>query len=189
MKNRSTTHYGAVAQTIHWLTALLVLVAFLYGLGGPEERIYSPARDFDRQLHESLGLSVFALVMIRVLWRWVDTRPQQEPMARWMTIASKAVQGLLYLLLFAVPLTAVTGAWLEGHPLTLLGGLRIGPLLGLSHDLGETIIEVHTWLGDVILWLAGFHALAALFHHFVIGDRVFASMLPRWTSPRDADGY
>ena len=189
MKNRSTTDYGAVAQAIHWVTALLVLVAFLYGPGGAEERIYSPARDFDRQLHETLGLCVFALVLLRVLWRLVDTRPEPVPMARWMYVASKAVQGLLYLLLFALPLTAIGGAWLEGHPLTLLGGLRIAPLLGLSHHLGQTIAEIHTWLGDVILWLAGLHALAALYHHFVVGDRVFASMLPRWASPRNADGH
>ena len=179
----SAARYGAVTQTVHWLTAMLVLVAFIYGPGGSEQRIYMPARDFDRQLHETLGLCVFVLVLLRVLWRMVDTRPEPIPVARWMGIAAKAVQGLLYLLLFAVPLTAIAGAWLEGHPLTLLGGLRIASLLTESHALGGKIAEVHTWLGDVILWLAGFHALAALFHHFLMRDGVLVSMLPRWASP------
>ena len=67
MENRSPSHYSGVAQAIHWLTALLVLVAFVYGPGGSEQSVYIPARDFDRQLHESLGLSVFALVLVRVL--------------------------------------------------------------------------------------------------------------------------
>ncbi len=178
----SAARYGAVTQTVHWLTALLVLVAFIYGPGGSEQRIYMPARDFDRQLHETLGLCVFVLVLLRVLWRMVDTRPKPIPVARWMGIAAKAVQGLLYLLLFAVPLTAIAGAWLEGHPLTLLGGLRIASLLNESHALGDKIAEVHTGLGDVILWLAGFHALAALFHHFLMRDGVLVSMLPRWAS-------
>jgi cytochrome b561 len=177
---RSLVRYGNVAQAIHWVTAILVLVAFLYGPGGSEERVYSPARDFDRQLHETLGICVFGLVVMRVLWRMVDSQPDPPQVSRWMGIAAKAVQWVLYLLLFALPLTAIAGAWLEGHPLTLLGGVEIAPLLGLSHDVGAKIATLHTWLGDAILWLAGLHALAALYHHFVLKDGVLASMLPRW---------
>jgi len=177
---RDPARYGGIAQALHWLTAIVVLVAFIYGPGGSEQRVYSTARDFDRQLHETLGLTVFALVLLRVLWRLVDRRPAPPIVARWMDIASKAVQSGLYVLLFALPITAITGAWLEGHPLTLLGGMEIAPRLGLAHDLGATIAKVHTWLGDAIMWLAGFHALAALYHHFIVGDGVLVSMLPRW---------
>jgi cytochrome b561 len=90
--------------------------------------VYSPARDFDRQLHETLGMCVFALVLmrLRLRWRMVDTRPDPPQ----------------------------------------LPGARIATL--------------HTWLGDAILWLAGIHALAALYHHIVLKDGVLASMLPRW---------
>jgi cytochrome b561 len=173
------TRYGTVAQAFHWVTAVLVVVAFIYGPGGSEERVYSHARDFDRQLHETLGMCVFALVAMRLLWRAIDARPAPSQVPRWMGIASKVVQWGLYALLFAVPLTAIAGAWLEGHPLTLLGGIVIPPLLALSHDTGAQIAELHTWLGDTILWLAGLHAVAALYHHFVLRDGVLASMLPR----------
>jgi cytochrome b561 len=172
--------YGVVAQIFHWATAILVLVAFIYGPGGSEQRVYSPAGDFDRQLHETLGLCVLALVVLRLLWRMLDTRPEPPEVSRWMGIAAKAVQWTLYLLLFALPFTSITGAWLEGHPLTLLAGVKIPPLLGLAHDTGATLAQIHTWLGDAILWLAGFHALAALYHHFVLKDGVLGSMLPPW---------
>lgn len=175
--------YGKAAQALHWLTAVLVVAAFVYGPGGSEERVYSPARDFDRQLHETLGLSVFALSLIRVLWLVVDRRPEPPPMPRWMRVAAKSVQGVLFLLLFLVPLTAIAGAWLEGHPLTLLGGIEVPPLLARSHDLGVKIAELHTWLGDAILWVAGLHALAALYHHYVLKDGVLASMLPAGSLP------
>jgi cytochrome b561 len=187
MRHPPPVRYGAMAQGIHWLTALLVLVAFIYGPGGSEQRVYSPARDFERQLHETLGLCVLALVVIRVLWRMFDTRPRPEPMPRWMKLASKAVQGLLYLLLFAVPMTAIAAAWLQGHPVTLLAGFEIAPLLDTSRDLGNKIAQVHTWLGDTILWLAGLHALAALYHHFLLGDGVLASMLPHWAPGHGLD--
>jgi cytochrome b561 len=77
-----------------------------------------------------------------------------------------------YILLLAIPLTAISGAWLEGHPLTLLGNVHVGPLVTETHDVGSTIASIHTWLGDAILWVAGVHAAAALYHHFVLRDSV-----------------
>ncbi len=184
MDDCSSMRYGTVAQAFHWTTAIFVLVAFIYGPGGSEQRVYSPARDFDRQLHESLGLCVFALVVMRTFWRLVDIQPELPRLPRWMDVSSKAVHGALYGLLFAIPLTAIAGAWLEGHPLTLLAGVQIHPLVQTSHDAGATIASIHAWLGDVILWLAGLHALAGLCHHFVLKDGVLASMLPHRLASR-----
>jgi cytochrome b561 len=172
--------YGVVAQSFHWLTAVLVLVAFTLGPGGPEDRVYAAARDADRQLHESLGLAVFVLVVLRSIWRMLDEHPDPPPVSRWMGLAARATQAALYVLLFAVPLTAITGAWLGGHPLTLVAGLRVAPWLPTSHGIGATLAEVHGWLGDVLLWVAGLHALAALYHHVMLKDGVLVSMLPRW---------
>jgi cytochrome b561 len=177
---RPLARYGAVALAFHWITAVLVLIAFIYGPGGSEARVYSAARDFDRQLHETLGLTVLVLVALRLAWRIFDERPDPPQLPRWMGVPAKLIQALLYALLFAVPLTAITGAWLEGHPLTLLGGVRIGPLLAEAHPTGATVANIHTWLGDAILWVAGLHAVAALYHHVVLKDGVLESMLPRW---------
>ena len=67
IRHRSGARYSAVAQALHWATAILVLVAFIYGPGGSEQRVYSHARDFDRQLHETLGLCVLAFVGMLML--------------------------------------------------------------------------------------------------------------------------
>ena len=175
---RKRLRYSAVAQCLHWLTAILVVVAFVYGPGGSEQRVYSLAKEFDRQLHETLGLSVLTITLIRLTWRLSDAKPDPPPIPPWMERLSSLFHWILYILLVVVPLTAITGAWLEGHPLTLLYNVRIGPLLAESHELGRTIASIHTWLGDAILWVAGAHAAAALFHHFVLRDGVLRSMLP-----------
>jgi cytochrome b561 len=176
----SPTRYGRLEQAFHWLTAILVLSAFIYGPGGSEQRVYSPERDANRQLHETLGLLVFTLTLLRLLWRTVDVRPDPPAVPRWMGWLAKAVQALLYVLLIALPITAATGAWLEGHPLTLLGGATIPSPLATRHEIGATLAELHGWLGDIILWLAGAHALAALYHHVMLRDGVLLSMVPRW---------
>ena len=170
--------YGAVAQVFHWLTAGLVVAAYFMGPGGSEQRVYSSAVDFTRQIHETLGITVFALVLVRLLWRLVDTAPDDPPMQPWMRYSAKLVQVSLYVLLIATPLSAVVGAWLEGHPLTLWGMGNIGPMLPSLHDVGLSAAALHVTLGNIILWVAGLHAIAALFHHFFLRDSVLLSMVP-----------
>jgi cytochrome b561 len=179
--------YGAVAQLFHWLTVVLVGTAYILSPGGREERIYSAAVDSARQTHETIGLLVVALVLLRILWRLFEPAPEPPPMAAWMKHAASAAHLALYALLVAIPLTAIAGAWLEGHPLTVFGFGNVGPMLSQAHDLGQAIANIHTILGNVIIWLAGFHAAAALFHHFVLRDSVLVSMLPDWKRSAGAD--
>jgi cytochrome b561 len=173
----SRLRYGAVAQLFHWVTVVLVGTAYIVSPGGREERVYSAAFDFSRQAHETIGVLVFALVL-RILWRLFEPTPESPPMVPWMRYSAGVAHLGLYALLLAIPLTAIAGAWLEAHPLTIFGIGNVGPMLPQAHDLGASIAYVHTILGNVILWLAGLHAAAALFHHFILRDDILTSMLP-----------
>jgi cytochrome b561 len=171
-------HYGAAAQAIHWLTVILVIAAYTLSPGGSEEQVYSAARDFTRRIHETLGITVGLLTLLRLGWRTLDTTPDDPPMPAAMRYAAKIVHVGLYVLLLAVPLSAILGAWLEGRPLTLLLLGDVAPPLRLAHDTGQWFATLHAYLGDTILWVAGLHAAAGLFHHFFLRDRVLRSMLP-----------
>jgi cytochrome b561 len=170
--------YGAIAQSFHWLTVLLVGTAYILSPGGREQRIYSAAVESARMWHESVGLALFILVLLRLVWRLFNTPPEPQPMPPWMRASAIAAHWALYALLLAIPLTAIMGAWWEAHPLTLYGIGDIAPMLAPAHDLGASIADLHTILGNVILWLAGLHAAAALFHHYVLHDDTLRSMLP-----------
>jgi cytochrome b561 len=170
--------YGAVAQSFHWLTVILVAAAYLTSAGGNETQVYSAANDAIRQTHETIGFGVMVIALLRLMWRLVDRAPDFPAASPWMRFSARVVQIGLYGLLVALPVSGIVGAWLEGHPLTLYGFGNVGPALPPVHDLGLMISNLHTVLGNMILWLAGVHAAAALFHHFVLRDRVLASMLP-----------
>ena len=168
--------YNAVTRIIHWLTALLVITTFALG---PEDldEMRDPSLDFGVQVHETLGFLIFGLVLFRIVWVFSTETGIDFPMPRWMKISAKAIQGTLYLLLFAVPASAVSGTWLMGKSLSLLNNTIIASPLVMSQRTGEFLLEAHTVGAEALLWLAGIHAAAALFHHFILKDSVLKSMM------------
>lgn len=172
--------YGAVTQCIHWATALAVALAFVLGPEGSEQHIYGATDELGRRAHETLGMAVFGLTILRLLWRAITPRPQLPQLTAGVKMASTVVQSILYVLLLALPITAIMGAWMGGHPVTLLWGVDVSPPFGQLFDLGSGLSELHGLLGDTIIWIAGLHAMAALYHHFLLKDEVMISMLPKW---------
>ncbi|MBR7792140.1 cytochrome b [Undibacterium sp. FT147W] len=184
MKNNVFSQYDKLSKAFHWVTAIIVVIAFILGPGDfgrlLDEGI-DPGTRIDIIWHESLGIAVFTLTLLRLVWvtvRPVAPRPQ---MTAWMRLLSQLVHLVLWFLLFALPITALLALGTEGHPLTLLGGFRINemPFIANAHLSGLADWgEVHKFLGDVIMWLAGIHALAAVYHHVNLKDGVLKSMLP-----------
>ena len=79
-----------------------------------------------------------------------------------------------------MPATALLALGSEGHPLTLLGGVRLNEMPWIAQSAVADLAdwgEVHGLLGDVILWLSGIHAVAAILHHVLLKDGVLLSML------------
>ena len=110
--------YSATARLFHWLTALLVVVAYIVSVGGLETRVYSALNDFSRGSHELLGMSVFALTLGRLWWRTIFPSPKIPEMPTWMEIGAKLGQWAHYAQPVLVPVTAIVGEWLEGATLS-----------------------------------------------------------------------
>ena len=177
MSDRRTVGHSFASRSFHWLTALLVLSAFVLSVGGPETRVFADANNGPLTLHESLGIAVFATTLLRLGHRLWARPPDAVSMPAWMHQAALITRLLLYFLLLFVPLSAVVGSWLEGHsPSFYLVGSIASPW-PTSHALGQSILSAHKLAGDAIMWLAGVHAAAALFHHFILKDKVLRSML------------
>jgi cytochrome b561 len=91
--------YNSAAQCFHWITVLLVVFAYIISVGGPETKVYSPASDFRRELHELLGLSVFVLTLIRMGWRAIFPPPDGPEMPIWMKLGARLSHWTIYALL------------------------------------------------------------------------------------------
>jgi hypothetical protein len=102
--------YGAAAQVFRWLTVALVATAYLVNPGRSEQRVYSAAADFTRHIHETVGMLIFAIVLVRILWRTIDTSPGAPPMELWMKYSAKLAHLALYALLITLPLHSPASA-------------------------------------------------------------------------------
>ena len=188
MNQQPSSRYDALSLTFHWVTALLVTIAFVLGpehFGQIMRRGIDPASLSDVVWHESMGLVVLLLTVLRLLWVAMRAAPAQIPMAPWMHTMAKLVRLALWTLLLALPLTALLSLGGEGHPLTLLGGVRVDRIPMIADTALAKLIDwgdIHKFLGDATMCLAGVHAAAAIYHHLLLKDGVLRSMLPRGRS-------
>ena len=178
LKN-SEERWGHVSQLFHWLIVLLIVVMAYLGLtmtdlpNSPHKiRIYA--------LHKSIGLSILALVALRLAWRAYAGAPRPLPgMPNWQHRIAALTHGALYALLFAMPITG----WLQnsaaGFPLRWFNLFKVPPIAAKDealHDLAKSSHEVLFWM---LILLALVHAAAAIYHHLFQHDATLARMLPR----------
>ncbi len=175
--------YTRTAIALHWLVALLILAAFPLGLV-MHELALSPLKLKMYAWHKWLGVTVFALAVLRVLWRLTHTPPPEpEGMPAWQALAARLAHGALYGLILLIPLTGWLMSSAKGFQTVYLGVLPLPDLLGKSESLGELLGEVHEQLNHLLLILVIVHTAAAVKHHHVDQDDVLARMLP-WLKRR-----
>jgi|SRR5579864_1784209 len=171
------TDYDNVAIALHWLTALLVVV--LFGLAETWDYFAKPTQESLQSLHVSLGVLLTATVLARIVWRLIPGHQRTSIVGEWVMLASKSVHYLLYLLLLVQVLLGFAFRWAQGHPVSFFGLFAIpGPYGAVDRPTRRLIHSLHEYAGWAIVILAFGHALAALYHHYKLRDRVLGRMLP-----------
>lgn len=178
--NMSTdsTRYGAVAIALHWLMALMILGSIVLGLYMVALEL-SPQKLKLYSWHKWLGVTIFALAVIRALWRLTHpSPPMPSGMPAWQQRVAHSTHLAIYVLLFAIPLSGWLMSSAFGFQVIYFGVLPIPDLLGKDKVLAEQLKELHELL-NIALWvLLLMHVAAALKHHIIDRDTVLYRMLP-----------
>jgi cytochrome b561 len=178
LKNPSD-RWGGVSQLLHWATVVLIVVIAYIGLtmgdlpNGPDKiRTYA--------LHKSIGLTILALVALRVLWRLVAGAPHPVPgTPRWQERIASLTHLGIYVLLFAMPISGWVVNSSAGYPLQWFGLFNLPAIVGESHDLHEAAETAHELMFWLLALMVAAHAGAAFYHHLFQQDATLARMLPR----------
>jgi cytochrome b561 len=177
--------FGRISQLFHWLIAAVLLGQIplaWYMINLP----LSPDKLGTYAIHKSIGMVLFSLAVARLVWALLAKRPTlPDSMPRWQVIASKAVEGLLYLLVIVMPITGWLMSSAANFPVSVFGMLTLPDLVAPDEGLMETLKRAHMMQSRALILLAGIHILAALKHHYIDKDHVLMTMLP-WSSDRNS---
>ena len=174
--------YTGVAMLLHWVMALglMGLVGFgLYMTSLP----FSPARLKFYNWHKWAGITLLALLVLRVLWRSTH-RPPELPaqvaaaMPAWQHVAHHATHVGLYGLMLAVPLLGWAYSSAAGFPIVWFGVVSLPDWVPVSKELADFIKPFHALSAWALAGLVALHMGAALKHQLVDKDGLLLRMMP-----------
>lgn len=181
MQIRNTRErFGAVAQALHWAIVILILAQFV--LASIFEDMPTGLDKIEMVVrHKTVGMTILMLAIVRLIWRIANPVPplpnHQKTWERWL---AHSVHGLLYLLIFAIPLSGWIMSSLAGVPVDYFGWFDFPDLVTKNKAWVEAAEQTHETLGKALIAVAVLHVAGALKHHFVDKDDVLLRMLPRW---------
>jgi len=170
--------YGPLARLLHWGIALLLLGQIGLGLYMVELSYYDPFYNRAFDLHKSLGVLTFGLILLRLVWAVVDVRPPiSASLKSWEKKAAKAVHHILYLLMVVIPVTGYLVSTADGRGVEVFGLFEVLALLPGEKGREEWTGDLHFYLALTLLGLVVVHTAAALKHHFVERGDALKKML------------
>jgi cytochrome b561 len=179
--------WGPVSQLLHWLIVLLVLMLAIVGLT-LDELPKTPKYFWVYTMHKSVGITVLALVLVRIAWRLYAGTP--KPVAgtpSWQLRVASLTHFLLYALLLAMPLSGWLYDSASGlRPFRWFGLVDVPKLSGPDPQVVAVSHAIHEYGFWLLIAVVLAHAGAAFYHHLFQRDATLSRMLPRgWlTSPQ-----
>src|SRR5690625_3356185 len=162
--------YSRIAVIFHWLIALAIFAMFPLGFYMANLPL-SPQKLQLYSYHKWIGVSVFVLVLLRLLWRSMNQPPalpeHYPPHIVWL---SKLGHVGLYFFMVAVPISGWLMSSALGFQTVWFGLIPLPDLVARDKELADVLLAVHLYLNIAFLVLITGHVLAALKHHFIDKD-------------------
>ena len=170
--------YTATAKSLHWLMAVMLFGLLALGVYMTDLPL-SPEKLKLYSWHKWAGVTVFLLLLFRLLWRIKNPPPPlPESMPKALQLVAHAGHFGLYALMFAIPLSGWLMSSAKGFQTVYFGVLPIPDLIEKNKELGHLLAEVHETLSWLFIILLVGHIAAALKHHFIDKDDILIRMLP-----------
>jgi cytochrome b561 len=174
------TKYSSLAILFHWLTALGIFICFPIGLYMADLKL-SPTKLQLISYHKWLGVTIFGILVLRILWRAFKkppALPAETP--KWQNQIAHLTHLALYVLMIAIPLTGWLMSSAKGFTTVYLGIWPLPDFIGKDKELGDLINEAHKLLNYVLLILVTLHIVAVIKHQFFDRDHLMSRMLASW---------
>ena len=177
MRN-TENHYGWFAIGAHWLAAIMIIGLFGLGFWMVDLSYYDPWYKTGPDLHRSIGIILFALMSIRLVWKLSQIQPKPlDHYSKLERISSHLVHQLLYLLTFGIMLTGYLISTADGRGIDVFNLFQVPSLGELFADQEDIAGFIHEYAAYTLIGAVMLHALGAFKHHFIDKDITLKRML------------
>ncbi|TAM03012.1 MAG: cytochrome b [Paraburkholderia sp.] len=171
--------YSGVAILLHWLIAALIVWGFALGWVMTDIPGITPTKLRYFSWHKWIGVTVLALVLVRILWRATHTAPALPSSTHaWERLAAHAGHGVLYVLMVAIPVTGYLYSSAADMQVVYFGIWPLPKLIGPDDALKEVLRTAHVLLDYALLAVVVLHVLAVVKHQHLDRQNILARMLP-----------
>ncbi|SGZ11217.1 cytochrome b [Moritella viscosa] len=179
MLKNTKTAYGWISILLHWVMALTIFGMFGLGLYMVELTYYDTWYKGSLDLHKSIGILLFGLLLVRTVWRWTNISPDSadEHASKFEITSAHLVHLGLYLLMFTLMISGYLISTADGRGINAFELFSV-PAIPFSIDNQEDIAgEIHEILAWGLIVLAGVHGIAAIKNHFINKNKTLVRML------------
>ena len=170
--------YGVIAIVLHWLVALVVIGLFLLGVWMTGLTYYDDWYRRGPELHKSIGILLFFVMLARVAWRWTNITPEYTPgISVFERRLAHGVHLMLYVLLFALMISGYLISTADGKPIQVFNLFSVPATISDIDNQEDIAGAIHWYLALLLISLVSLHAIAALKHHFIDRDETLKKIL------------
>jgi cytochrome b561 len=171
--------YGLIAIGLHWFVALVLTGMFILGVWMTDLTYYHDWYKRAPDIHKSIGILLFFVIIFRLYWRMSNSTPADEPGTGKLQLKiAHIVHIILYVMIFAMMISGYLISTADGRGIEVFGWFEVPAIPPIDiENLEDRAGEVHWYLALALCGLVGLHASAALKHHFIDRDRTLVKML------------
>lgn len=177
LKN-SNNSYGAVSKLVHWIIAICILFLIWLGWWMVDLTFYSSWYYTAPNFHKALGIVVFCLAALKLIWHVVSPPPAlQQDLRPLEKLGARLAHLILLASMFVIPLTGYLQTTVKGEGVSMFGLFELPALYQASERLRDISIDVHYYFSYALLVVITAHAGAAIKHQFIDKKQTLKRML------------
>ena len=168
------TEYGLISKLFHWISALLLFIQIPLGFY-LVDLDFGPERLSIENIHVVIGLSIFYLVILRLISKIINPNPKLEPsIFKGQRFLAKLNHVLLYVTILSITISGILKKLFNGETLVIVfKKIKIED----NFELSEIFYDIHVFSNYLIIALITLHIMAVIVHKFFFNDNLLKKIL------------
>ena len=168
------TEYGLISKILHWISAILLLIQIPLGFY-LVDLDFGPERISLENIHIILGLSIFYLVVIRLINKILNPTPKLDSsIFKGQKFLAKLNHLLLYVSILLITVSGILKKLFNGETLIIFFK-KIN--INENFELADQFYEIHVISNYLLIGLIIVHILAVISHKLFFNDNILKKIL------------